>query len=1014
MPKFCGKCGSRLDETTGLCPNCDESKIKEDLQCGKMMKTSDLNRKVGQVSEEIVNIKDDKKKRKANRRTEKKEKRQQWSTAKKVRRFFLKLIIWIILLGGMGGFILFGLVYSGVISSSFIEPYINQQLPSTYVNDVKRDIPETNISDFTLHQSSEANIVTDMEEGVTYVNNELLVTLNSSDDKVKLEEYIAQYGGSIVGEIVELYDYQILFNYEYSIEELNSILHGLEDQPWVNSVSPNYCIKLDTQYIPNDSKWVNKWGEVPEGTNWGVEAIDAQGAWEYIDSISSTVNVGIIDNMFDVHHEDLVFAEAPLGNNMALKDSKWDDHGTHTSGTIAATMNNKKGISGVCANCNLYGVSYVGLAVNGYETLQSFKVALYYLIATNHCSVINMSIGVDHLTFEASRGCNVATTELLKYASGIENVLQILIDKGYQFVICKSAGNQNEVNGSYQYFRKNQNDVDYPYEYYSYSDYLEYLNGESGYECFAEYKKDRNAIENRLESGNVDAKYDLLGIIENQAVKDRIIVVGAVRNKGTHKEGGFLWFGGKTVHDGFVIADFSQCGKRVDVLAPGVDIYSTVKNSYSSKAGTSMAAPHVSGVAAFMFSVNPNLSAKNVKDIICDTAVNAYGEEGYGLLNAKNAVEASIDYSPSARGNSDERDIVLVLDVSGSMEGTPIQETQKASANFIDTILGEEARIGIVAYDDSTYKLSDFSVNKRNLTDAVAGIYGGGGTNIEAGLSEAHAMLNESSAKKKIIVLMSDGEPNNGKEGDDLIAYADKIKSNDIVIYTLGFFDSLGSNKSSAQRLMEELASDGCHYEVANADDLVFFFEDMADQINGQKYIYIRIACPIEVSVTHNGEVLCSAEDNLSLRTDFGTLTFEENEKDSDIESYSENRIKILRLKEGADYDVEIVGTGHGIMDYTIGFMDENGDYSDLRKFEDIKITRRTKIDTVAKVSKESVLNIDENGDGKYDLKLRAEKNGYGEEVKKTNIVYVVAGGLIFLMLLILLCIGRKKYKQKK
>src|SRR5699024_10707814 len=116
-------------------------------------------------------------------------------------------------------------------------------------------------------------------------------------------------------------------------------------------------------------------------------------------------------------------------------------------------------------------------------------------------------------------------------------------------------------------------------------------------------------------------------------------------------------------------------------------------------------------------------------------------------------------------------------------------------------------------------------------------------------------------AKKKIIVLMSDGEPNEGKEGEELIAYADAIKSDDVLIYTLGFFENITGDKAYAQSMMERLASDGCHYEVASAEDLVFFFEDMADQINGQKYIYIRIACPVDVTVTYNGETLCSAED---------------------------------------------------------------------------------------------------------------------------------------------------------
>ena len=52
---------------------------------------------------------------------------------------------------------------------------------------------------------------------------------------------------------------------------------------------------------------------------------------------------------------------------------------------------------------------------------------------------------------------------------------------------------------------------------------------------------------------------------------------------------------------------------------------------------------------------------------------------------------------------------------------------------------------------------------------------------------------------------------------------------------------------------MEGIDSEGCHYEVDSAENLVFFFHDIADQINGQKYIYIRIACPVDVKVTYNG-----------------------------------------------------------------------------------------------------------------------------------------------------------------
>ena len=364
------------------------------------------------------------------------------------------------------------------------------------------------------------------------------------------------------------------------------------------------------------------------------------------------------------------------------------------------------------------------------------------------------------------------------------------------------------------------------------------------------------------------------------------------------------------------------------------------------------------------------------------------------------------------RTTSDERDIVLVLDTSGSMSGTPMEETKKAATKFVNTILEEDASIGIVTYEDSANRLSDFSIDKEYLTGKVANISDGGGTNIESGLAEAKSMLDSSNAKKKIIVLMSDGEPNEGKEGENLIAYADDIKSEDILIYTLGFFENMSGSKSSAQYLMEQLASDGCHYEVASADDLVFFFEDMADQINGQKYIYVRIACPVDVSVTYNGETLSSAENALNVRTDFGTLTFEDNENATSDDE--DDRIKVLRLKEGADYDVQIVGTGRGMMDYTIGFMDENGDYNDFRRFENVKITKQTMIDTVAAVSDESVLNIDENGDGKYDVKLRAEENGYGEEVKTPVWIYVgIAGGAVLLVIIVLAMVKVRKSKKK-
>ncbi len=70
-------------------------------------------------------------------------------------------------------------------------------------------------------------------------------------------------------------------------------------------------------------------------------------------------------------------------------------------------------------------------------------------------------------------------------------------------------------------------------------------------------------------------------------------------------------------------ADFSNYGKkRVDVFAPGVDIYSCTPDSkYASFSGTSMAAPVTSGVAALLKSYYPNLSALQIKNIILESSI---------------------------------------------------------------------------------------------------------------------------------------------------------------------------------------------------------------------------------------------------------------------------------------------------------------------------------------------------------------------------------------------------------
>lgn len=123
------------------------------------------------------------------------------------------------------------------------------------------------------------------------------------------------------------------------------------------------------------------------------------------------------------------------------------------------------------------------------------------------------------------------------------------------------------------------------------------------------------------------------------------------------------------------IAKFSLRGKssytnkiKPDIVAPGVNILSCIPGQkYTIYTGTSMAAPHVTGVIALMLQVNPNLTVDQIENILNETALPLKDEYytttpnngyGYGKVNAVSAVQLAMGQE---KGKDIKKDNIAIL-----------------------------------------------------------------------------------------------------------------------------------------------------------------------------------------------------------------------------------------------------------------------------------------------------------------------------------------------------------------
>ena len=148
------------------------------------------------------------------------------------------------------------------------------------------------------------------------------------------------------------------------------------------------------------------------------------------------------------------------------------------------------------------------------------------------------------------------------------------------------------------------------------------------------------------------------------------------------------------------------------------------------------------------------------------------------------------DVEQNVRTNTEGIDIMLAIDVSGSMlardfKPDRITAAKEVAGSFIADRYGD--RIGLVAFAGEAFTQSPLTTDQSTLQTLLARIRSGlieDGTAIGNGLATAVNRIRESEAKSKVIILLTDGVNNRGEIAP--LTASEIAKAQGIRVYTIG------------------------------------------------------------------------------------------------------------------------------------------------------------------------------------------------------------------------------------
>lgn len=153
-----------------------------------------------------------------------------------------------------------------------------------------------------------------------------------------------------------------------------------------------------------------------------------------------------------------------------------------------------------------------------------------------------------------------------------------------------------------------------------------------------------------------------------------------------------------------------------------------------------------------------------VRAVVSGPAVD--GELDDAFLVTEDGEELSPDV---VRLRGDELNVVLALDVSGSMEGEPLDRAKAAVAEMLDT-LPEAVPVAVVSFGDGAVLQSTFTTDRPATLASVDGLIAAGGTSLYDGIELSLAQLDAQGGTGALVVLADGDDTNSSRTLNDTVS----------------------------------------------------------------------------------------------------------------------------------------------------------------------------------------------------------------------------------------------------